>query len=88
MNPLWKSRFNRKKKRDSSKILGNDLDTYDSEKLDKSAKVVVCPYDFSLQLELRMDIVEISRGLNRIVPKSNERIIGLLVPPFLHIPTR
>lgn len=62
--------------------------TYNSKQLNEPSVIGVGSYYLGFQLELRMDIVKVPSCLDRIIPQSQQRIVGLLISSLLHIPTR
>lgn len=62
--------------------------TRDGEQLNEALNVVGAAKNLPLNLQLSVDVVEITSGLERVVTELEKRLHGLLVLVLLHVPTR
>lgn len=82
---------------DTAHLLGNHDDkrgqcrateTGNGEEFDKTLNICRAVNNLPLDLKLRVDIVQISCCLDRVVAKAEKRLHGVLVSVLLHEPTR
>lgn len=62
--------------------------TGNGEQLDEAREVVAAVEELELDLELRVDVEDVSRHLNRMVAEFCHRLPGIPVPILLHVPAR
>lgn len=63
-------------------------ETGDGEEFDEPLNICRAVNDLPLDLELRVDVVQISCCLDRVIAKAEKRLHGVLVSVLLHEPTR
>lgn len=67
---------------------GSAAEARNGEQLDEALGVVGAVQNLPLDLELGMDVVEVSSGLDGMVTEPEQRLHGLLVLVLFHVPTR
>lgn len=58
------------------------------EELSESSQVVAFANDTRFDLELTMDVIQVSCGLQWVEAEFQQRSVGLVIFVFLHVPSR
>lgn len=61
--------------------------TRNGEQLSKACEVVGLAHDTSLDLQLAMDVVKVTGGLDFVMAESQKGLVSFLVAVLLHVPS-